>query len=284
MSQYPSPYSPPPSPYAPPQPPIDFSSYQPGGDLLGPARRAGILLIVIGALVAMFGTCNLAGAIVIGPEEMAQQQAELRGMGLPQSPIDPGVQRVLSGVFAGLTLLVGIALAVNGASVRRGSSLATTVGMVVTGGLGLLVGLLVVMFGMAAFVAPPMAVGACIMTVPLGLLVWAFIWLVAAARHGPRLAAAQQQYAANYYQLQQQQHAYAQPGAYGMPYAPPPQQAYAPQSYGYTAAPPQPQPYGQTPGLTPAPPNTPAQQPPPGGEPSPSEPAGNEQTPPPPAL
>jgi hypothetical protein len=287
LSQYPQPPQYQPPPYAPPQPPIDFSSYRPAGDLLGPSRRAGVLLLVLGGLVALMGTCNLAGAVYLGPEEMAEQQAQFKSMGLPPSPMDAGTQRVLSGVLAGLTLLVGMALAVNGTFVRRGSAVATTLGLVMTGGLALLLGLFVVMFALgAALVAPPMLVGACIMAVPLGLLAWAFIWLVAAARHGPRLAAAQQQYAAQYHQLQQQQLAYAQPGGYGVPYgASVPQQPYAPQPYGYAGpayAPPQgrqPVDPGSPPNLTtlPAAPGDafPGQRPGPSDPPPPPPPAGS---------
>lgn len=233
MSQYPSPY--PPAPYA--QPPIDFSTYQPAGDLLGPARRAGTLVIVLGALVAMLGVCDLGRALFVGADEIAQQQAQLNSMGLPQSPLDPKMIRVTAGVCAGLTLLVGLALAVDGVYVRRGSSIATTLGLVMVGALGLLVCLFILLFAVGAFMAPPLAAVSCVMTVPLGLLIWAFVWLLAAARQGPRLAAAQQQYAAQYYHLQQQQHVYAQPGGYGAP--------YAPQGYGYPTPPPQQSPQPQ---------------------------------------
>lgn len=221
MSQYPSPY--PPSPYL--QPPIDFSSYPPSGDLLGPARRAGVLMIVLGTLGVLMGACDLGRALLISADEIAQQQAVFNSMGLPQSPISPETARALGGVLAGLTLLTGLAFVIDGVYVRRGSPTATTLGLVLAGGLGLLAGLIILLFVVAAFAVPPLAAIACVMAVPLGLLIWAFVWLFVASRQGPHLAAARQQYAAQYYHLQQQQQSYAQAGGYGM--------SSAPQGYGY---------------------------------------------------
>lgn len=247
MSQFPSPY--PSLPYAPP--PIDFSGYQAPEDLLRPARRAGTLVIVLGVLIGLFGACNGGQAIVQSPADIAEQQAELRKAGLPtESPFSFEAIRTINVVGGVLLLLLGVGLIVNGVYVRRGSSGAAVVGLVLTGGLGLLAGATVLLFVIGAFMAPLLGVMACMFVVPFALLIWAFVWLVSAARHGSRVAAAQQQYQSQYYHYWQQQQAYGQTPGYPMP--------YPPQGYGSPTPPaPWPQGYG-APTAPPAGPSTPA--------------------------
>ena len=237
MSQYPP--SHPPPPYG--QPPFDFSQYVPPAqaDLLAPARRAGTLMMVLGALVAMFGFCNAGSAFTTSPEQMAEQQAALRTPGMPESPLSPRGMQIATAVAGVLTLLVGVTLAVNGTYVRRGSSLATTLGLVMAGGLTLLIGLFVLLSVAAAFGAPMFGAFACVLAVPLGLLIWLLVWLVAAARNNAAVGAAQQQYQAQFYAYQQQQQAYGQPAPAAYPPQPPGYGA-AGYAYGYGYPPPPP--------------------------------------------
>lgn len=245
MSQYPSPYSPQPPPYVPPKPPIDFSYYAPQAELLGPARRAAVLQAVLGGLVLACGVCLGAMPWVVDLNEMIAQS----GMSLPQAP--PGMSLIemmrfaytAAGVIGGL---VGVGLLVLSYFVRGGGAVPAVLSIV----LECLVVLVLLMNLVSALIQaasnPLVGLFAALivlaMLAPFGLNI---AWLAAVARGASRLRDARQQYAAHYYQLQQQQHAYGQPGGYGMPYAPhPPPQYYAPQPYGNS---PPPQPTGNEP-------------------------------------
>lgn len=253
MSQYPSPYSPPPPPYLPPQPPIDFSYYAPQAELLAPARRAAILQAVLGGLVLACGVCLGAMPWVVDLNEMIAQS----GMSLPEAPTGMSLIEMMriaytaAGVIGGL---VGVGLLVLSYFVRGGGAVPAVLSIV----LECLVVLVLLMNLVSALIQaasnPLVGLFAALivlaMLAPFGLNI---AWLAAVARGASRLREARQQYAAHYYQLQQQQHAYAQPGGYGTPYAPqpPPQQSYAPQPYGYS---PPSQPTGNEP--PPSPPAT----------------------------
>ena len=230
MSQYPPPY--PPSPYV--QPPIDFSHYQPP-DLLVAARKAGLLVIVLGVLFALFGACNGGQALIMSPEDMAAQQAELQKAGFPaESSFSPQAIRIMNGISGTLILLLGLALIVDGVYVRRGSGVATITGLILTGFLGVITGGLVLVFFIAAFAMPLIAGLGCMFTVPLGLMVWAFVLLIAAARQRPQLAAAQQHYQAQFYHhQQQQQQPFGYAGGYGASH---PQTGYGHPAYTAPAA------------------------------------------------
>jgi hypothetical protein len=254
VSYYPPTYSPP--PYGS-SPAVDFSQFAPPGqdDLLAPARRAGILMIVLGVLIALMGACNGGSALLLTPEKMAENQAAMRQLGWPDSPIKPETTRIASAIAGGLTLLVGIIFIVNGAYVRRGTSASITIGMVVTGGVALLVGGLFLMAAIGLLVSPVVAAAMlCVLVVPLALLVWLLTWLIAAARNNPRVAYARQQYQAQFYQYHQYQQAYAG-YAGGVPLPP---SGYAPVGYGPAQAPPPTSPANLPPQQAASPPPTPS--------------------------
>jgi hypothetical protein len=273
VSYYPPPYSQP--PYTPAGPAVDYSQFAPPGqdDLLAPARRAGILMAVLGMLVAFMGACNGGSALMLTPERMAENQAAMRELGWPESPIKPETTRIASAITGGLTLLVGIAFVVNGVFVRRGTPAAVTTGLFLTGGLLLLVGGLCLMAIIALLVSPMVAAGMlCIFLVPLLLLVWLMIWLIAASKNSSRIAHAAQQYQAQYFQYQQHQQAYGGYAA-GAPYPP---AGYGPVGYGQPPAAPMPQ--GLQPPSAPQPaPPSPLQQPP--ASEQPSRPGGPDEPP-----
>jgi hypothetical protein len=217
-----------PSPYAPP--PVDFSQYMPYGqpDLLGPARRAGALMMVLGALLAMFGACNGGSALVRSPESIAQEQQKMQAAGMLEAGMTPETMKTAAAVAGGLTLLVGIAFLVNGVYVRRASGAAITVGIVLAGGLTALTGMFLFVCVVMALRAPLMLGLACVFAVPFGLLAWLDVWLIQAIRSNAQVNALRTQYQAQFAGYSQQYPGYA-PNPYG--YAYPPQ----PPGYGYPA-------------------------------------------------
>jgi hypothetical protein len=240
VSQYPSPYQ---------QPPagggagFDFSQYVAQGapsELLAPARRAGVLMIVLGALIAMLGTCNGASAYVMTPEQYAEQQAAMKATGLPESPqLDMQMMHRMTIVMGAVTLVVGLAMVVDGVQVFRGSRIAVNIGLFLAGGLTLLLGLMTLVMLLGGLMAPMMFAFACVFALPTGMFVWLMYWLYAAAKNNSRLAMVRQQYQQQFAQYGKYQQAYAMnPGMYGMP--------YAPAGYGY-AYPQQMQPQMQSP-------------------------------------
>jgi hypothetical protein len=245
VSYYPPPYLQ--QPYAS-GPSVNLSQFAPPGqdDLRAPARRAGILMAVLGVLIALMGACNAGSALVVTPEKMVENQAAMRELGWPDSPIKPETTRIASAVAGGVTLLVGILFVVNGIYVRRGTPAAVTTGLFLTGGLMLLVGGLCLMAAIALLVSPVMAAAMlCVLLVPLVLLVWLLVWLIGAAKNSARIAYAMQQYQAQFYMYQQQQQMYAQPPSVA-PYPP----GYPPSGYAQAPVPqPQQQPTPPTPGV-----------------------------------
>jgi hypothetical protein len=231
-----------PAPYPPQQPqPHQTAPYTYGGqpgyafhtlgtDVLKPARRAALLMIVLGALVTLFGLCNAVTAMVMSPEMVAEQESAMKAAGLPESNISAEAFRTMTVVMGALTLLVGVTFIVVGAFVRRGSRAATVTGLIVASALALLLGLFALLCLIAAFAAPVVAAYACLFAIPFFLLIWLIAWLAQAVRASGAVAAAHNQFNAQFYQYQQQQQAYAYPVPPGYGYG-----------YGYPAPQTQPQ-------------------------------------------
>ena len=110
MSQYPSPYSPPPYGY-------NYYSSDPYAHLRAPAKQAGILMIILGALFFACGTCTL-GVARLTPWEQLPPEAIGRIQEL-QAQIDVPLQRLFT-VVGIISLVPAIALIVLGLFVRRG--------------------------------------------------------------------------------------------------------------------------------------------------------------------
>jgi hypothetical protein len=222
-------------------------------ELLAPARRAGVLMIVIAVLFVLFGLCmGLASWIITLPEftsspEFAEaqkhfQEAEAQA-GMP-------VQTLLM-IAGAVPLAVGALFGGLGFFVRGGAFVTVIIAIVVTVVLLLLSGLL----SLATLIAglsgdPTQAIGACIYLVPFALLVLLLIWLIQAARAASQLTLARQQQQMQMWQYQQYQQAYLQQNSQG-----PPQQTSAPPpaGMGYYYVPP-PQAPAQTPPAAPSPP------------------------------
>jgi hypothetical protein len=215
MTQYqPSPYS---MPYQP-APPIGYT-YDPYGQYLGPARRAGLLMIILGSLVAVYAVCN--GTIMFAlPADQLMRSNPM--MTREAAQFSPDALKTIGVIVSILMLVVGIAKLVLGTFVRRNSSGAIVGGLVIAIGVTVVLGLLTLMCAIAGIAAPPVLIFACVMIVPLALVVLEMIWLVQALRAGSQIRSLQAQYQAQYHQYQQQQQAYAQ--QYGYAQQPPPQQ------------------------------------------------------------
>jgi hypothetical protein len=207
MSQYPSPYSPPPYP----QNPGYYNPY--GFDPRRPAKRAGLLMIIVGAIAICFAACmagvgQMLRTVTLPPELAAQmQQWEAKGIS-PEMVFTSMAVAFL--IYAVLQIVLGF-------FVRTGRTFPIIFSLTGTS-------IVLVIFGLFVFTgavnalthaSPQMLAGFAIWLVPLALLVLQLVWLFAALRARSHVALAQQQYQAQYWQYQQNMQAYGR-------YAPPP--------------------------------------------------------------
>lgn len=224
MSQYPPPYSQPPYPQQPY--PGQFDYYQPhGSDLLAPARRAAILMFVLGGLLAVLGACNSISALVINPTEAFEKQSQL--LNDPQAfQMSPKTFRVMTVTFGIGMLVLGVLMIIFGAVVRRGSTGAIVASLIIVS--LIVLGLLLLSLGSVVLAATGAMMGfitLCVFAIPLVLFVLLGVWLAQAAFAAPRVRALQQQYQTQMWQYQQQ----AAGGNWGYgAQAPPPIQAPPP--------------------------------------------------------
>ena len=219
MSQYPPPYPP---PYPPQQPPYYGAPPPSPEELQAPARRAGVMMIVLGTLAVLLGLLSAYRANTFDTAEWSRapevrQQLEQQFAAFERAGISP---RTVLLVFAAIPLVLGAALGALGFLVRGGGIVPIAVSIA-------LASLLVLLFGVALAATASqggmfMVIGLCSYVVPLALMVLLLVWLVQAARAAAPLAwarqAAQGQLAQ--YQGQQQQY-FQQPSAPGGPAAPP---------------------------------------------------------------
>lgn len=219
MSQYPWIYEPP------------GAGYPPGGDplqhLLTPAKRAGILSIILGALMLACGVC--IGAVGFTPIE--RFPPELRSaLEEQQAAIAGAAEMNIQTIFvAGAVLITAAAIAmiVLGILVRGGRT-GWIVSLLVLTGLMILVMLWDTVGGLLRSGDPRAAVGACVMAVPLGLMVLLAAWLIMALRNAGQIRAMRYQSQSNMWQFEQNRQAY-QPYGYGPPPPPPPPPPQDPQ-------------------------------------------------------
>ena len=236
-SQYPPPYSPQQPAYGgyrPPQPPRSPE------ELLAPARRAGTLMIVIGALSVLCGlwiawqsSAFDPAAPGVPPEFQRQMQQQIETFE-SQSGMSFRTLLLVMGVAP---LAVGAVLGGLGLYVRGGSFGVVITAAILTGALLLVVGLVLLagLLQSAAMGGAVVALGvACQCGVPFALLAVLMVWLVQAARAASQITLARQNYQAQMWHYQQYQQAYLQQGQ--------PPQGYPPESMGYGYPPPPPPP------------------------------------------
>lgn len=238
MSQYPPPYSPEQSAYGgyPPGAPHGYPPEPPQSpeELLAPARRAGTLMIVVGALSVVCGlyiawvSGNFDPSAAGGPPELQRQMQQQVEMFESQTGFSFRSLMLVMGV---VPLVAGALLGGLGFYVRGGSLGFIIAGAVVVGGMLLITGamLLVGLLQSAAMGGPVVAAAMlCQCGVPFVLLSVLMVWLVQAARVASRISLARQQYQAQVWQYQQYQQAYLRQQNASLPPqpAPPPGMGY----------------------------------------------------------
>lgn len=227
MSQYPPPYQQPPYPN---QGPFDF--YRPAANPLGPARRASVLMFVLGGLGLMCGAFITFGGLVLTPEMIAQSpnSAQFHEFETQFSGISIRAAVIAMGI---LFLLPSILYGIMGFFVRSGKMASVVLSLVLTG-----ITILLALFGLLSVVVSaagnPASLpgGLCMTGIPLVLCITLLVSLIQALRAAPAIGAMQQQFQAQYWQSMQQQQAAQLGYGYGMPpgygYGAPPNQPPAP--------------------------------------------------------
>jgi len=227
VSQYPPPYQQPPYPN---QGPFDF--YRPAANPLGPARRASVLMFVLGGLGLMCGAFITFGGLVLTPEMIAQSpnSAQFHEFETQFSGISIRAAVIAMGI---LFLLPSILYGIMGFFVRSGKMASVVLSLVLTG-----ITILLALFGLLSVVVSaagnPASLpgGLCMTGIPLVLCITLLVSLIQALRAAPAIGAMQQQFQAQYWQSMQQQQAAQLGYGYGMPpgygYGAPPNQPPAP--------------------------------------------------------
>ena len=211
MSQYPSPYQPPQYQqpgygYAPPQ-----------QDPRTPARQAGLLMMILGAIVVLCGGCMiLIGAALPSlmskmPPEQTQMIQDLEN----STHLSAGTMFIGIGiamlVFSVLTIVVG-------ALVRGGG-----LGWIITGIVITVLTLLWLLLNTIGSLLQGGLGAACFALLMIGAFGWLLILLIQAARASGKARNMQAQYQQQYFAYMQAMHQYNQTGyGYGYPTAPPP--------------------------------------------------------------
>jgi hypothetical protein len=210
MSQYQPPYVPPPNTPLPYQP----MTHEP----LAMARRASVLMFVLGGLMLAMGACNALSSALVPAQQLIENQQKIMPNG--EVPFSAEVFKTMSIIAGVLMVVCGCVYIALGSSVRGGSKGSTIASVVITSVLLLFVGLMLLACLIGGLAQPALLVMVILPAVPFALLTMLLIWLVRALRASqatPQYSAQQMQYAAQYWQHQQQ---VQQSGGYG--YAPPP--------------------------------------------------------------
>ena len=232
------------------QPQFNYNAHAAYHDPLAPARRASVLLFILGFAMMALSVCNM---VRISTISQAQLEAQMKLIQPDQAlPFSFQTLRIVTLVIEGVIVLVGLILLALGVPVRSGNPTATTVAMILTG-LILLLMLFGLLISLVGLVISPLLGGTmlCTIIIPLVLFGLLFFWLIQAMRAARAAKTATQQYAAQYWQYYQQQQ---QQPAYGYgPYAPP----MTPQQPPMIQPPPQ-APVQPPPPSTPSPPSPPS--------------------------
>ncbi|HEY1628484.1 MAG TPA: hypothetical protein VGF52_01425 [Tepidisphaeraceae bacterium] len=222
MSQYPSPYN---TPY-----PGNFG-FDPAAGLLAPARRAAILMFVLGGLSLACGVC-VGSVIKFAPlDQMIQERhfqiPDSANLGMPPEQII----RIFLGTMAVLALVKAIVTIILAIFVRRGG-----IGSIVTSIVLCVLALLGILFELAgsgvqaARGTPGQIPVMATFLAALALYGLLMVWLVQAAKAAPSVRAMRTQ--SQLWQMQQQQQMYNQAGYAPPPPPPPPPQTPPPAAGG----------------------------------------------------
>jgi len=189
-------------PYQPPQPPYFSNDFYAGySDPRSPARRAAILMFVIGALMLCCGGFFALFGAILTPEMLAgsPQAAQLQEI---ESQLGVSI-KVFAFVMAGVMFVPALLFIGLGFWVRRGSAAAAIVSLVLTG-----LTVLFLLFNLVGSLVrggpgANVVLGVCMIGIALALCSLLIAWLIGALRAAPQVAAMQQQYQMQYWQSQQ---------------------------------------------------------------------------------
>jgi hypothetical protein len=203
MSQYP------PSPYSAPQPQPAHYAYAQYDAYFAPARRAGLLMFILGGIGM---TCALCMGIVAAVAPMERLIAE-SGVALP-SASETGVSpetlmRLGYGIIAGGALLFSLLILILAVFVRRGSAAATITAIVIDSIIILALGINTIGSLVQVLRNPSALIGVVIVVAMLAGFVLLLVWLIQALRAAATIKAMQIHYQQQYWQYQQQQQMYA---------------------------------------------------------------------------
>lgn len=179
--QYPSPYSYP-SAYG----------YDPAESLRGPAKRAGLAMIIVGMLLLVFSMC-MGSALILPPEQMESQLNTYNA----QAPADRQltVAQFRKSIVRFMSLLAGsgLPMLILGFPIRKSSGAATIAGSILVGLMAAV--LLLLMLITLSLGGGGAAVGSvCVFTVPLAILLMIFVMLIQAWRANGQMNAMAMQY------------------------------------------------------------------------------------------
>jgi hypothetical protein len=201
-------------------------------DVPAAARRAGLFMFILGGMLTVLGVCDVLQAVLVPIDKQLTSARQMQPQG--GMVMSDGVMKAFILGMPILVLLLGLGYIGLAVGVRRGGKGSTILATILTSILLALLGLIELAALLASVQMPAILGVACLMLLPIGLMIPLIIWLISVLRATPQNMMAQQQYMAQYWHYQQQMHnspayGYAQPQP-GQGYAPPaiPQQPSPP--------------------------------------------------------
>lgn len=208
------------NPYLPPQP-YHYAAGDAYESLRSPAKRASILMFILGGLLCVCGTCCVAAGPMLSRAQLdAEQMSQFSQF---EAELGIGMKELMMGMgVAGM--LPGIILIVLGIFVRGGSTGPVITALVFTSIMELVLLLLAVSGGIEAISSgsPDTLIGLAFFIALLATLGMLIVWLIQSVRNAGQLRAWQTQYQMQYWQYQQQQQLYQRPPAWSNQPPPPP--------------------------------------------------------------
>jgi low affinity Fe/Cu permease len=193
-----------PQPYYAPQMPQYYGAPI---DALRPARRASLLMFIVGPVMLLLATCLFSMPAMMNAMP-GPQVDQLRARFAAQSPLS---LETVCRVFSVVCAVPGLALIVLAFFVRGGGKIPAVLSCVVVGLIAVV--LAINLIGSLAQASDPNVLpGVCFIVVALAVIVLQFVWLIQATIASGRVQLAQQQFAAQYWQYQQTMQAYANAG------------------------------------------------------------------------
>jgi hypothetical protein len=183
---------------------------QPYSDPQAPARRAGVMMVVLGILLLLLGTCTGAASPLLKLDEMPPESREQFELLRNQYGVEPSSALLWTGVVLGVAGMFLIVLGV----ATRGGGLGSIITSIVVVSLLLLLLLLNLISALVT-----MQPGAMIMAmVMLGVFAVLLIFLIQAAGSASKVAAMKQAQAQYWAYAQQGYPGYGAQGWYPPPY------------------------------------------------------------------